>query len=101
MSDIYAPPLTYKSLLTSDNEPGQYSITHTKWWDPPVANCKYIKSMPCPADKTSYWRGFATDLKRGGCGEPKKLCGASALPKVGPPHYVVEPAAKTDLINFL
>ncbi len=97
----YQPPAKYVSTLSNSNEPGHYNISHTKWFKPPVVDCKYIKSIPCPTGKTSYWRGFATDLKDGGCGEPKKLCGASALPKLGPPRYVVEPATRSELIKFL
>ena len=98
---FYQTGTPYDMIMSSKNAPGHYTITHTKWFDPPVTNCKYIKSIPCPTGKTSYWRGFATDLKDGGCGEPKKICGASNFPKLGPPRYIVEPATKAELIKFL
>ena len=98
---FYSPATAYDTVISSQNHPNHYTFTHTKWFNPPVTNCKYVKSIPCPNGKTSYWRGFATDLKEGGCGEPKKICGASKFPKLGPPRYVVEPATKADLIKFL
>ena len=90
--------VNYDSVLTSWSDPGHFSITHTNWLDPPAVTCKYLKSLPCPTGKTSYWRSFATDLKDGGCGDPKKLCGASDFKR--PPYYVVEPAPRSDLIKF-
>ena len=98
---LYAPGTPYEVLISSKNFPNHYTFSHTKWFDPPVSSCKYIKSIPCPTGKTSYWRGFATDLRDGGCGEPKKICGASNFPKLGPPRFVVEPVSKADLIKFL
>ena len=98
---FYAPGVPHEMIMSSKNYPGHYTITQTKYFNPPVTNCKYIKSLPCPTGKTSYWRSFATNLKDGGCGEPKKICGASDLPKLGPPRFVVEPATRNDLIKFL
>ena len=96
----YFPPVKYDVAVSSTTEPGHYNITHTDWRDDPAMHCKYLKGLPCPASKSSYWRSFATDLNNGGCGEPKRVCGASPFPKMGMPHYQVQPAAKSDLIKF-
>jgi hypothetical protein len=93
MSDVH-----YDSVSSSSSGPGHYLITHTNWVDHPGVSCKFLKTAPCPAGKTSYWRSFATDLKDGGCGQPKKICGARNFER--PPHFVVEPANRSDLIKF-
>ena len=93
-------PHEYVSIPGGDTG-SMYHILHTKYVDPPVTHCHSVKGTPCPVGKTSYWRNFAVDLKEGGCGEPKKICGTTQWPEIGPPRYVVEPASRDELLKFL
>ena len=78
-----------------------YHIVSTKTLPPPVVTCHNLPGTPCPEGKTSYWRNFAMNLRTGGCGDAKKVCGTEPWPTVGPPHYVLQPASKEELIKFL
>jgi len=77
-----------------------YYISNTQVATKPVMKCQYVRGFPCPANKTSYWRSFAMNVKDGGCGEPKRICGASRMPSYGPPHYTVEPLLDPKLMKF-
>ena len=78
-----------------------YRLTHSNIIQPPIAECRNpVQGIPCPDHKTSYWRSFATNIQNGGCGSPKKICGG-AIPKPGPPHFVIQPVTSKDaLLKF-
>ena len=101
--EAYSSVSSVSPLLTETQEHPNpsYHITHVDNVLPPTIQCKAVRGLPCPPMKTSYWRSFAVDLKDGGCGEPKRICGASDMPSLGPPRYAVEPVNVRDLIKFL
>jgi len=89
----------HKELIGGDTP--FFHFSHMKNLPPPVIKCHATRATTCPAGKTSYWRSFGVNTRPGGCGNPKALCGAEKWPSVGPPHYVVEPATRAELIKFL
>ena len=91
----------YHSVPITNDAHAMYNITHTKILPPPVMHCKALKGVPCEAGKTSYWRSFALNMENGGCGETKKICGATPFPSPNSPYYVMEPAHRDDIIKFL
>lgn len=92
----------YGSRVLSDNASNPlYGVINVKHLPPPVIQCHTTRGIPCPPDKSSYWRSFATDVKDGSCPPPKRICGAQQWPMTGPPQFVVHPASRGDLIKFL
>jgi hypothetical protein len=91
-----APSLT----MAEDHSNPMFYITKTKFVPEPTIKCQYVRGTPCPEGKTSYWRSFGIDVKEGGCGEPKKICGSKPMPTKSPPHYVIEPVRDKELMKF-
>jgi hypothetical protein len=83
-----------------DHSNPMYFITKTKIVPEPTLKCQSVRGTPCPEGKTSYWRSFGIGVRDGGCGEPKKICGATIMPTKFPPHYVIEPVHDKELIKF-
>ncbi len=43
-------------------------------------HCHYIKGLPCPPDKESYWRQFTVNFNPSGCGKSRRICEESDQP---------------------